>query len=98
MSSDLHKQVAGARRRRSPFNPLGEVASLVIAFGAGTLFHFLLKKVWLRAFGHEAPTNPTMPGVGWSESLAWGLATGAAAGAAKVIARRGADVAQQRLS
>jgi len=81
-----------------PSNPIGEATSFVVAFSVGALFHLLLKKFWWKAYGHEAPTNPSQPGVKWMEALAWGLGTGAAAGAAKVIARRGADVVQRRLT
>lgn len=85
-------------RRFGPANPVGEGLSLVAAFLVGAGLNLLLKKFWLRAYGHEAPVNPSQPGVRWSEALSWGLATGAAAGAAKVIARRGADLAQRQLA
>lgn len=85
-------------RSLSPANPLGEALSFVAAFAVGAAFNLLLKRFWLRAYGHEAPLNPTQPGVRWSEALAWGLVTGAAAGAAKVLARRGADVARHRFA
>jgi len=78
-------------------NPVGEAASLALAFVFGAAMQVVLKKIWRRAFGHEAPLNPTQPGVNWGEALAWGAATGAAAGAVKVAARRGTDLAQQRL-
>lgn len=97
MSSLLQKQ-AGRLRSFVPSNPVGEAASFLVAFGVGALFHVILKKIWWKAYGHEAPTNPSQFGVKWGEALAWGLATGAAAGAAKVIARRGADVVQKRLA
>ena len=84
--------------KRSSFNPLGEGISFVAAFVVGAVLNLALKKFWQRAYGHEAPTNPSQPGVKWVEALTWGLATGAAAGAAKVIARRGADIAQQKLA
>jgi hypothetical protein len=75
-------------------NPVGEAVSFAAAFVVGAGLNVMLKKIWCRAYGHEAPTNPTQPGVKWTEALAWGIAAGAAAGAAKVIARRGTDVAQ----
>lgn len=95
MSSLLQKQV-GRLRSLVPSNPVGEASSFLVAFGVGALFHIFLKKFWWKVYGHEAPTNPSQTGVKWAEALAWGLATGAAAGAAKVIARRGADLMQQR--
>lgn len=88
------KFVRGLSRR----NPVGEVASLLAAFAFGALMQVALKKFWRTTFGHEAPLNPTQPGVKWGEALAWGLATGATAGAVKVLARRGTDVVQKRLA
>jgi hypothetical protein len=85
-------------RRFGPTNPVGEAVSFVAAFAVGALLNLALKKFWERAYGHDAPMNPSQPGVRWGEALAWGLATGAAAGAAKVIARRGTDIAQQKLA
>jgi Protein of unknown function (DUF4235) len=81
-------------RRVHPNNPAGEAISFVTAFAVGATLNMLLKRFWIRAYGHEAPTNLTQPGVNWSETLTWGIAAGATAGAAKVLARRGADIAQ----
>lgn len=94
----LLSRTAKRFRFSPPSNPVGEAASFVAAFAVGALMHFVLKGFWRRAYGHEAPVNPTQPGVKWGEALLWGLATGATAGAAKVIARRGTDIAQQRLN
>lgn len=85
-------------RSFSRSNPVGEIASLVFAFVFGAVMQMLLKKFWQSAFGHEAPLNPSQPGVKWGEALSWGLATGAAAGVVKVVARRTTDLAQQRLA
>lgn len=79
-------------------NPAGELISFLAAFVFGALTQMALKKFWRAAFGHEAPLNPTQPGVKWGEALSWGLVTGAGAGLVKVLARRGTDVVQQRLS
>jgi hypothetical protein len=79
-------------------NPAGEAVSFLAAFAFGALMQMLLKKFWEGAFGHEAPLNPSQPGVKWGEALAWGLFTGAASGLVKVVARRGTDLARQRLS
>jgi hypothetical protein len=87
-----------ALRALSRSNPVGEALSFGVAFLVGAGLNLLLKKFWVSAFGHEAPDNPSKPGVRWAEALSWGLATGAAAGAAKVIARRGTDIAQKRLA
>lgn len=91
-------QPAKLLRSLSRANPVGELASLLVACAAGALMQMLLKKAWHVALGHDAPLNPTQPGVKWGEALAWGLVTGAVAGAVKVAARRGTDLAQQRLS
>jgi hypothetical protein len=82
----------------SPSNPVGEAISFVAAFAVGALLNLVLKRFWHRAYGHEAPMNPSQPGVKWGEALTWGLVTGAAAGAAKVIARRGTDIAQRKFA
>jgi Protein of unknown function (DUF4235) len=83
-------------RRVHPINPAGEAISFITAFAVGAGLNMLLKRFWLRVYGHEAPTNPTQPGVNWSEALTWGIAAGATAGVAKVFARRGTDIAQAK--
>lgn len=88
------KLARGLSRR----NPAGELVSFLAAFAFGAIVQVLLKKIWRATFGHEAPLNPSQPGVNWGEALAWGLATGASAGMVKVVARRGADVMQKRLA
>jgi len=90
---------AGSRNsiKLSRGNPMGELAAFVAAFAFGAIVQVLLKRFWRVTFGHEAPLNPSQPGVNWGEALAWGLATGASAGMVKVAARRGADVLRSRL-
>ncbi len=88
------KLARGLSRR----NPVGELLRLIAAFAFGALMQVLLKKFWRFSFGHEAPLNPSQPGVNWGEALAWGLATGASAGVVKVVSRRGADLVQKRLT
>lgn len=85
-------------RGLSRSNPWGELASLLAAFAFGAIVQVLLKRFWRVTFGHEAPLNPSQPGVRWGEALAWGLATGASAGIVKVVARRGTDVVQRRMA
>ncbi len=85
-------------RSLGPSNPIGEVISFVAAFALGAILNLALKKFWARVYGHDATLNPSQPGVNWREALTWGMVTGAAAGATKVIARRGADIAQKKLA
>lgn len=88
------KLARGLSRR----NPVGELVSFLAAFAFGAILQVLLKRFWRVTFGHEAPLNPSQPGVNWGEALAWGLATGASAGLVKVVARRGTDVLQKRMA
>lgn len=85
-------------RSLAPENPVGEAISFAAAFAFGMVVQMVLKKTWRHTFGHEPPLNPSQPGVNWGEALAWGVATGAAAGAVKVLTRRGSDLARQRLT
>lgn len=91
---DPRKLARGLSRR----NPVGELVSFFAAFAFGAIVQVLLKRFWRATFGHEAPLNPSQPGVNWGEALAWGLATGASAGVVKVVARRGTDVVQRRMA
>ncbi len=63
-------------------------AALLLAAAAREI----LKASWEKATGEPAPENPSIPSVSWRDAIIWGVLTGALAGLAKVLARRGTDV------
>ena len=55
-----------------------------------------MKRGWRKVEDEEPPMNPVASGVGWRDALLWGMMAGAAAGAGRVIARRGTAYLQNR--
>ena len=53
--------------------------------------------VWKKRTGHEPPMNPADPDTDWGEAVAWTLVTGALAGVARLVARRGAARAWEKV-
>ena len=57
---------------------------------AGIATRQLLQSGWELFMREEPPTNPAARSVSWGEALGWAVAVGAAVGAARVLAERGA--------
>lgn len=57
---------------------------------AGIAVRQLLQSSWETVTKEEPPTNPAAVSVSWAEALTWATAVGAAVGAARVLAERGA--------
>ncbi len=74
-----------------PSDHIGTGLRIGAAMGASFLLRKLLQVVWEKSTGRSAPTNPSIPGVGWREAIIWGILTGALAGSIKVLARRTTD-------
>ncbi len=87
----LRTKVVDALPFGEPQDQLSMVLRTATAFAASVLLRKLLKVVWEKSSGRNAPTNPSIPGVGWREAILWGVLTGALAGTVKVVARRGTD-------
>lgn len=62
-----------------------EIASLFIASIFGATLNVILKRLWRRIYGYDAPTNPARAGVKWSDALLWGVVAGSIAGAVRVL-------------
>lgn len=56
----------------------------------------VLDKVWARTKGGEPPRNPAAVGTTWNEALTWAIASGIAAGVARLLATRGAASAWRK--
>ena len=56
------------------------------ATGAGT--RYIVGKGWELVTKRKPPLNPAMPGVLWSEALAWGALVGMVSGVLGIVARR----------
>jgi hypothetical protein len=58
----------------------------------------VLDKVWVRTKGTEPPAHPAAPGTPWGEALTWAIASGAAVGAARLVAMKGTATAKVKLT
>ena len=56
-----------------------------------------LKKSWKKVEDEDPPMNPAASDVSWRKALTWAMLAGAAAGAGRVIARRGTAFLQGRV-
>ncbi len=74
-----------------PQDQVSKILRVGTALAASFLLRRLLQVIWEKSSGRIAPTNPSIPGVGWREAILWAALTGALAGLAKVLARRGTD-------
>lgn len=72
------------------FATLASVGAAIAARNAAVL-------VWQRQVGTEPPVNPADPETDWREAIAWTVATGVLVGVARLVARRGAAMAWQKL-
>lgn len=54
------------------------------------------EKVWIKTKGGDPPRNPASFQTTWPEALGWAVATGVAAGVARLVATRGAAHVWQR--
>lgn len=66
------------------------VVALVTAGLAGIAVRNLLESSWERVKHDEPPENPAARSVGWSDALAWTVASGVAVGLGRLLAQRGA--------
>lgn len=58
----------------------------------------LLKRGWRAARGTEPPISPSAEDATWTESLMWGVVTGAIIGVVRALSRQAARAAQHRWS
>lgn len=72
--------------------------STTAAIGAGIVTRSLLKRVWTDTTGEQPPNDPSDPSVAWSEALTWAAAAGVAVGVGRVVGRRLAAGAYQKVS
>lgn len=58
---------------------------------AAKLARSTAEKVWKKTHhGTEPPRNPAVPGTAWNEAIMWAVASGIAAGIARMLATKGA--------
>lgn len=78
------------------------VGSKLVGITAGIVVRKIsqqvLDKVWMRTKGTEPPAHPAAPGTPWSEALTWAIASGAAVGAARLVAMKGTATAKVKLT
>lgn len=79
---------------------VGGMAWKVIGVTAGVFAakasRSVAEKVWSKTKGGDPPRNPANRETGWGEALGWAVATGVAAGVARLIATRGAASAWEK--
>jgi hypothetical protein len=72
------------------FATLASVGAAIAARNAATA-------LWQKQVGTQPPVNPADPETDWGEAIAWTVAIGVLVGVARLVARRGAAVAWQKL-
>jgi hypothetical protein len=66
---------------------IGILGGVIAAKTARTV----IEKVWQRTHsGAEPPRNPAVPGTSWNDAILWAVASGIAAGIARLLATKGA--------
>ncbi len=58
------------------------------ALGATFLARQLVEATWRSALDRDPPKNPASHDVAWKEAVAWGAASGALVGIARIASRR----------
>lgn len=83
---------------RLPLKPqMWKALATLASVGAAVAARNATTAVWKRRTGQEPPMNPADPATGWGEAIAWTLLTGAFAGVARLVARRGAASVWQKV-
>lgn len=58
---------------------------------AAKMARVVVEKIWAATHdGAEPPRNPAVPGTGWNDAVMWAVASGIAAGIARLLATKGA--------
>lgn len=64
------------------------IAQTVAAIGAAVATRSLMKSLFQRITGREAPEDPSDASVDWSEAITWTVAASVGAGMARLVGRR----------
>jgi len=75
---------------------LWKLVGMLSGLVAGTATRSLLRAGWRRTKGGDPPTNPASPSTGWSEAVAWAVASGVALAVTRLVAQRGAAEAWKK--
>ena len=67
-----------------------KIVGTLTGIAAGTATRKVLQAGWRRTRGGDPPTNPASPSTGWSEAIAWAVASGVAMAVTRLISQRGA--------
>ena len=65
---------------------------------AATMARKLVQRVWVKTTGKVPPENPESPEVRWTEAVGWSVLSGTAVAIARLLAKRRAAGAWQRVS
>lgn len=65
---------------------------------AATLVRKVVHRVWVKATGKVPPENPESPDVRWTEAVGWSVLSGTSVAVARLLAKRRAAGAWQRVS
>jgi hypothetical protein len=65
---------------------------------AATVVRKVVHRVWVKATGKVPPDNPESPDVRWTEAVGWSVLSGTSVAVARLLAKRRAAGAWQRVS
>jgi Protein of unknown function (DUF4235) len=65
---------------------------------AATLVRKVVQRGWVKATGKVPPKNPESPDVRWTEAVGWSVLSGTSVAVARLLAKRRAAGAWQRVS
>jgi hypothetical protein len=70
---------------------LYKVVGILGGVVAAKLGRSAVEKAWMRTHnGEDPPRNPAVPGTSWNDAVMWAVASGIAAGIARLLATKGA--------
>jgi len=65
---------------------------------AATVVRKVVQRVWVKTTGKVPPENPESPEVRWTEAVGWSVLSGTSVAVARLLAKRRAAGAWQRVS
>jgi Protein of unknown function (DUF4235) len=98
MSRDKHAGDAPAGDGGKSESMAQKLYATAGAMIAATLVRNVVQRAWVKATGKVPPENPESPDVRWTEAVGWSVLSGTSVAVARLLAKRRAAGAWQRVS